>query len=163
MLQSHATCLCVCEGGRCLHGTRFKQAVFLAPPASQSLLRLACLPRRYEVNPEMVSKIEQEGLLFVGRDETGERMEVVELQENPTGHPFYVAAQVGQQPAQRHPSFIPISCTFVILCWQSCAFVSLCWQSWDVWCHMSSCLDVLHVISFLHEGPKWATGKHSTR
>jgi hypothetical protein len=43
----------------------------------------------------MVSKIEEKGLLFVGRDETGERMEVVELQENPSGHPFYVAAQVG--------------------------------------------------------------------
>jgi CTP synthase (UTP-ammonia lyase) len=49
---------------------------------------------RYEVNPEMVSKLEEEGLLFVGRDETGERMEVVELQDNPSGHPFYVAAQV---------------------------------------------------------------------
>lgn len=49
---------------------------------------------RYEVNPEMVSKIEEKGLLFVGKDETGERMEVVELQENPSGHPFYVAAQV---------------------------------------------------------------------
>lgn len=49
---------------------------------------------RYEVNPEMVSQIEEAGLLFVGRDETGERMEVVELQDNPSGHPFYVAAQV---------------------------------------------------------------------
>jgi CTP synthase len=55
---------------------------------------LLCCWRRYEVNPEMVSKIEEQGLLFVGRDETGERMEVVELQENPSGHPFYVAAQV---------------------------------------------------------------------
>jgi CTP synthase len=42
----------------------------------------------------MVSRLEEKGLLFVGRDETGERMEVVELQDSPSGHPFYVAAQV---------------------------------------------------------------------
>lgn len=42
----------------------------------------------------MVARLEEAGLLFVGRDETGERMEVVELQDNPSGHPFYVAAQV---------------------------------------------------------------------
>lgn len=42
----------------------------------------------------MVPQLEAAGLLFVGKDETGERMEVVELQDNPSGHPFYVAAQV---------------------------------------------------------------------
>lgn len=42
----------------------------------------------------MVPQLEAAGLLFVGKDETGERMEVVELQDNPSGHPFYVASQV---------------------------------------------------------------------
>lgn len=44
---------------------------------------------RYEVNPEYVSVLEKEGMRFVGRDEAGERMEIMELD----GHPYYVAAQ----------------------------------------------------------------------
>ncbi|KAI8476595.1 MAG: CTP synthase N-terminus-domain-containing protein [Monoraphidium minutum] len=53
---------------------------------------------RYEVNPEMVPKLEAAGLMFVGKDETGERAEIVELNDNPSGHPFYVATQF-------HPEF----------------------------------------------------------
>ncbi len=49
---------------------------------------------RYEVNPEMVPDLEEHGLRFVGKDETGTRMEVVELQ----GHKFFVATQF-------HPEF----------------------------------------------------------
>mmetsp|Transcript_32696 Transcript_32696/g.91562 ORF Transcript_32696/g.91562 Transcript_32696/m.91562 type:complete len:126 (-) Transcript_32696:57-434(-) len=49
---------------------------------------------RYEVNPDMVPMFEEKGLRFVGRDETGQRMEIIEL----TGHPFYVACQF-------HPEF----------------------------------------------------------
>jgi CTP synthase len=48
---------------------------------------------RYEVNPALVPRLEAEGLRFVGKDETGERMEILELEDNPSGHPFYVAAQ----------------------------------------------------------------------
>uniref|UniRef100_A0A7S2YZ90 CTP synthase n=1 Tax=Chloropicon laureae TaxID=464258 RepID=A0A7S2YZ90_9CHLO len=44
---------------------------------------------RYEVNPEMIDKFEEKGLKFVGKDETGRRMEIIELK----GHPFYVACQ----------------------------------------------------------------------
>lgn len=44
---------------------------------------------RYEVNPKMVDTLEKAGLMFVGRDETGERMEVAELQ----GHPYFVGTQ----------------------------------------------------------------------
>ena len=51
---------------------------------------------RYEVNPELVPQFEEQGLRFVGKDETGTRMEIVEL----TGHKFYVAAQVGAEPAR---------------------------------------------------------------
>ena len=49
---------------------------------------------RYEVNPDMVAAMEDAGLRFVGRDETGERMEIIELK----GHPYFVAAQF-------HPEF----------------------------------------------------------
>ncbi|RXH98639.1 hypothetical protein DVH24_010964 [Malus domestica] len=49
---------------------------------------------RYEVNPDMISQLENAGLSFVGRDETGRRMEIVEL---PT-HPYFVGVQF-------HPEF----------------------------------------------------------
>lgn len=53
---------------------------------------------RYEVNPDLVPRLEEAGLQFVGRDETGERMEILELTSQPADHPFYVAAQF-------HPEF----------------------------------------------------------
>jgi CTP synthase len=46
------------------------------------------------VNPEMVDELEQKGLHFVGKDETGTRMEICEL----ANHPFFVACQY-------HPEF----------------------------------------------------------
>ena len=49
---------------------------------------------RYEVNPEYVNQIHDGGLKLVGRDETGERMEVAEL----PGHKYYVGVQY-------HPEF----------------------------------------------------------
>ncbi len=53
---------------------------------------------RYEVNPALVSRLEEKGLHFTGRntDESGERMEVVEMSEDT--HPYFVAAQF-------HPEF----------------------------------------------------------
>ncbi|KAK4124406.1 CTP synthase [Parathielavia appendiculata] len=44
---------------------------------------------RYEINPELVEKLEKTGLHFVGKDETGERMEIFELKD----HPFFVGTQ----------------------------------------------------------------------
>ncbi|KAL7505294.1 hypothetical protein ACHAXN_002817 [Cyclotella atomus] len=46
---------------------------------------------RYEVNPERVDAIHDAGLKFVGRDETGTRMEVAELPRSQ--HPYYVGCQ----------------------------------------------------------------------
>ena len=53
---------------------------------------------RYEVNPALVSRLEDAGLQFVGRntDKSGERMEVIELDSEV--HPYFVAAQF-------HPEF----------------------------------------------------------
>lgn len=50
---------------------------------------------RYEVNPAHVEKFESKGLQFIGRDDTGERMEIVELDD----HPFFVGCQY-------HPEYI---------------------------------------------------------
>jgi CTP synthase len=49
---------------------------------------------RYEVNPELIDKIESAGLIYVGKDETGQRCEIMELKD----HPYYVGTQY-------HPEF----------------------------------------------------------
>ena len=49
---------------------------------------------RYEVNPDIIEDIEAAGLIFVGKDETGQRCEIFEL----NGHPYYVGVQF-------HPEF----------------------------------------------------------
>lgn len=49
---------------------------------------------RYEVNPELILKIENAGLIYVGKDETGQRCEIMELED----HPYYVGTQY-------HPEF----------------------------------------------------------
>ena len=49
---------------------------------------------RYEVNPDLIERIEVAGLKYVGKDETGERCEIMEL----GGHPYFVGTQY-------HPEF----------------------------------------------------------
>lgn len=49
---------------------------------------------RYEINIDYVKKLEEKGLEFVGRDTTGERMEVFELAD----HPYFVGCQAGRAP-----------------------------------------------------------------
>lgn len=44
---------------------------------------------RYEINPKIVDQLEQEGLVFVGKDETGTRCEILELKN----HAYFVATQ----------------------------------------------------------------------
>lgn len=51
---------------------------------------------RYEVNPEMVERLEKEdSIRFVGMDESGKRMEIMERQD----HPFFFGTQF-------HPEFL---------------------------------------------------------
>ncbi|XP_010537196.1 PREDICTED: CTP synthase 1 isoform X2 [Tarenaya hassleriana] len=61
---------------------------------------------RYEVNPAMVPRLERSGLSFSGKDETGQRMEIVEL----SSHPFYVGAQFHPEytsrPGKPSPMFL---------------------------------------------------------
>ncbi|VFQ61195.1 unnamed protein product [Cuscuta campestris] len=49
---------------------------------------------RYEVNPEMVAQFEDAGFHFTGKDESGNRMGIVEL----PNHPYFIGAQF-------HPEF----------------------------------------------------------
>ncbi|KAF8580186.1 CTP synthase [Ramaria rubella] len=49
---------------------------------------------RYEVNPEYVSRFDESGLTFVGKDELRVRMQAIELKD----HPYFVAMQA-------HPEF----------------------------------------------------------
>jgi len=50
---------------------------------------------RYEVNPEYISKLSEAGLEFVGKDDKGVRMEILELKD----HPWYVGVQF-------HPEYL---------------------------------------------------------
>lgn len=50
---------------------------------------------RYEVNPTMISRLEEAGLTFVGKDIKGERMEIIELRD----HPWFVGVQF-------HPEYL---------------------------------------------------------
>ena len=43
------------------------------------------------MNPELVPDLESAGLRFVGKDETGRRMEIVEL--DPKEHPYFIGVQ----------------------------------------------------------------------
>ncbi|KAF7792073.1 hypothetical protein EIP86_003103 [Pleurotus ostreatoroseus] len=49
---------------------------------------------RYEVNPEYIQQLTESGLRFVGKDERGERMQILELPD----HPYFVGLQA-------HPEF----------------------------------------------------------
>ena len=49
---------------------------------------------RYEVNPDLIEQIEAAGLKYVGKDETGQRCEIMELEN----HPYFVGHQY-------HPEF----------------------------------------------------------
>lgn len=50
---------------------------------------------RYEVNPEYIDQLTNAGLPFVGKDDKGERMEVIELKD----HPWFVGVQF-------HPEYL---------------------------------------------------------
>ena len=50
---------------------------------------------RYEVNPAYVDQVSKAGLHFVGKDESGERMEILELRN----HPWFVGVQF-------HPEYL---------------------------------------------------------
>ncbi|KAF2862328.1 CTP synthase [Piedraia hortae CBS 480.64] len=50
---------------------------------------------RYEVNPKYIDALQEKGLQFIGKDETGQRMEVIELKD----HDWFVGVQF-------HPEYL---------------------------------------------------------
>ncbi|KAI1294654.1 CTP synthase 1-B [Halotydeus destructor] len=50
---------------------------------------------RYEVNPKLIDEFEKQGMMFVGKDETETRMEILELKD----HPYFVGVQY-------HPEYL---------------------------------------------------------
>ena len=63
---------------------------------------------RYEVNPELVGDLTEKGMHFVGKDETGCRMEVIELDRET--HPFFLGVQYHPEfksrPGKPSPAFL---------------------------------------------------------
>merc|ERR1719233_2345425 len=66
---------------------------------------------RYEVNPLYIKQLESEGLIFSGKDEKGERMEITELPDSV--HPFYFGCQFHPEftsrPQKPNPCFIGLA------------------------------------------------------
>uniref|UniRef100_A0A665T3I8 CTP synthase n=1 Tax=Echeneis naucrates TaxID=173247 RepID=A0A665T3I8_ECHNA len=61
---------------------------------------------RFEVNPELKHHFEAKGLKFVGQDEEGERMEIIELEANcPLSPVFFVSGHTYFVGVQYHPEF----------------------------------------------------------
>lgn len=76
----------------------YREALKLGSKGEKDVLRVDERHRhRYEVNPLAIKDLEGAGLRFVGKDSTGQRMEVVELDPK-FKHPFFVAVQF-------HPEF----------------------------------------------------------
>jgi CTP synthase len=68
---------------------------------------------RYEVNPSYVECLSEAGMTFIGKDDSGERMEIVELKD----HPFFVGVQFHPEylsrvlkPSPPYLGFVAASC-----------------------------------------------------
>jgi CTP synthase len=91
---------------------------------------------RYEINPDYVQRLEDNGLFFVGRDDKAERMEIMELptQSAKGGpcHPYYVGVQY-------HPELK----RFAFLSWNlvdnSVVLSTQVRLSWDLWLQVRAC------------------------
>lgn len=67
---------------------------------------------RYEVNPALVDQFEKKGLKFVGRDETGNRMEIAEIPGSK--HPYFVAVQFHPEFKSRPSRPAPLFLGFIL-------------------------------------------------
>ena len=63
---------------------------------------------RYEVNPDIIENIEQAGLKFVGKDETGQRCEIFELED----HVYYVGVNIIQNSNHGLVDLVPHSSAY---------------------------------------------------
>jgi CTP synthase len=63
---------------------------------------------RYEINPDYITRLEENGLRFVGRDEKGERMEIFELPTHSDKGFFFVLGTFfnSSRPLDPSPPFL---------------------------------------------------------
>ena len=112
---------------RQLYGNSLSKRVFVnghssngspSPPLSATTDKTAPIilerhRHRYEVNPELIEELSAKVLTFVGKDDKGERMEVIELKD----HPWYVGVQFHPEylsrvlePSKPYLGFVAASC-----------------------------------------------------
>ena len=77
------------------NGTTANGPTTTKAPPSEPLIIQERHRHRYEVNPAYIDLLSQHGLSFVGKDDKGERMEIMELRD----HPWYVGVQY-------HPEYL---------------------------------------------------------
>ena len=68
---------------------------------------------RFEVNPKLVKRLSDAGLHFVGKDDSGNRMEILELQNHPwfvgvQFHPEYLSRPL--RPSKPYLGFVAAAC-----------------------------------------------------
>lgn len=102
-------------GGTMRLGSR--ETIFTPGSESTTTYRLYSAPtiherhrHRYEINPSYVPQLEVAGLKFIGRDATGERMSILELE----GHPFFVATQFHPEYKTRPLKPCPVFLGFIL-------------------------------------------------
>jgi len=82
--------------GASLNNSTANGSLIEKPSSEPPLLKISERHRhRYEVNPKKIDLLTEGGLHFVGKDENGERMEIVELKS----HPWFVGVQF-------HPEYL---------------------------------------------------------
>ncbi|MDD5050736.1 MAG: CTP synthase [Candidatus Pacebacteria bacterium] len=69
---------------------------------------------RYEVNPEFITQIEEQGLVFSGMSPSGKLMEIAELPESV--HPFFLGTQFHPEFLARPLSPHPLFSAFITAC-----------------------------------------------
>ena len=81
-------------------------------PSSANLIILERHRHRYEVNPTYIPTLTKHGLSFIGKDDTGQRMEILELRDHPwfvgvQFHPEYLSRVL--QPSKPYLGFVAAS------------------------------------------------------
>ena len=82
-------------GNAAVNGTTANGAITTKPDPSGPPSISERHRHRYEVNPAFIDKLTSHGLSFIGKDDTGERMEILELKD----HPWFVGTQY-------HPEYL---------------------------------------------------------
>ncbi len=83
------------QNGTTVNGTTANGAIATKPDPTAPLSISERHRHRYEVNPVYIDKLCLHGLSFIGKDDTGERMEILELKD----HPWFVGTQY-------HPEYL---------------------------------------------------------